>query len=193
MFEPEQTAWETPQNNRASTGAFLENTEMHTDLLHPLTALNQHKDNRLPSIHGSISCRCSSLSSLPGGLGNLSSLTTLNLAGCEGLGWIPDSLSGLCCLSQLDLVNCSSLSVLPEGLTAMTQLTQISLDSCSRIASLPTAFSELTNLRGLSLAGCEMLTSLPQVGGWASPQAAMSIPAKLPKRPIILNTPGPQT
>ena len=97
---------------------------------------------------------CTSLTTLPEGLGNLSSLTTLNLSLCSRLTMLPEGLRKLSSLISLDLVNCSSLTTLPEELGNLTSLT-----------TLPEGLGNLSSLRSLDLAECSSLTTLPEEFG----------------------------
>ena len=127
---------------------------------------------------------CFALAALLAAIGELKSLTELNLNVCESLVALPDSIGGLAALETLILFGCQKLVALPKGIGDLKALTVLCLDECSSLAALPDtigglgaltelnlcrcpitalpdAIGELKALTELNLAGCKSLTSLP--------------------------------
>ena len=93
------------------------------------------------------------LTSLPESLGNLTALTSLDL-GYGRLGTLPDWLGNLTSLTSLD-VSSNELTSLPESLGNLTALTSLDLSS-NQLASLPDWLENLTSLTSLNLSSNEM-------------------------------------
>jgi Leucine-rich repeat (LRR) protein len=98
------------------------------------------------------------LSSLPGGLGQLTALQWLYLSDNK-LSSLPESLGRLTALQWLDLDD-NELSSLPEGLSQLTALQYVYLQH-NQLSSLPEGLGQLTALQSLSLEG-NQLSSLPE-------------------------------
>ena len=98
------------------------------------------------------------LTSLPKSLGNLTSLTKLDLSG-NRLTSLPKSLGNLTSLTKLDLSG-NRLTSLPKSLGNLTSLTKLDL-SGNRLTSLPKSLGNLTSLTELDLSG-NLLTTAPQ-------------------------------
>ena len=97
------------------------------------------------------------LATLPDSLGNLTSLTELDLTG-NRLTILPDSLGKLTALSLLKLYG-NQLATLPDSLGNLTSLTEIDLDD-NQLTTLPGSLGNLTVLTRLSLQN-NRLKSLP--------------------------------
>jgi hypothetical protein len=78
---------------------------------------------------------CTSLASLPEGIGGLGALKELDLCGCTSLASLPEGIGGLGALKKLDLDGCSSLVTLPKSLTRLRRLKHIDLSSCSSLSA----------------------------------------------------------
>jgi hypothetical protein len=71
------------------------------------------------------SCSCSSLKTIPEGLRNLTSLTTLDLYGCSSLTTLHEGFGELTSLITIDLYRLSSLTTLSDGFGNLTSLTTL--------------------------------------------------------------------
>jgi hypothetical protein len=101
------------------------------------------------------------LTTIPEGLGNLSSLTSLNLSYCTSLTTIPEGLGNLSSLTRLNLMDCTSLTTIPEGLGNLSSLTRLNLMDCTSLTMIPEGLRNLSSLATLNLRGCRSLTTIP--------------------------------
>ena len=95
---------------------------------------------------------------MPESLGNLTSLTMLDLKG-NRLTSVPESLGNLTSLTMLDLKG-NRLTSVPESLGNLTGLTMLDLKG-NRLTSVPESLGNLTGLTDLDLSG-NQLTSVPE-------------------------------
>ena len=109
----------------------------------------------------SLTVSYSMLVSLPENIGNLSNLTSLNLAVCYKLVSLPETIWNLSNLTSLNLSECSTFESLPSSIGNLSNLTSFNLSGCSRFV-LPESIGNLSNLTSLILSGCENLQSLPE-------------------------------
>jgi leucine-rich repeat protein SHOC2 len=71
--------------------------------------------------------KCCSLQQLPDTIGQLTTLSSLNLGGCRSLQQVPVSIGQLPALSSLDLSYCSSLQQLPDTIGQLTALSDLDI------------------------------------------------------------------
>lgn len=91
---------------------------------------------------------------LPDSIGNLKSLTILNLGECNLSGAIPSSISNLSQLQRLDLSTNSFNGPLPTNLGNLKKLTVLYLSGNEFIGDLPRLLRNLTQLEELDLSHC---------------------------------------
>jgi leucine-rich repeat protein SHOC2 len=97
------------------------------------------------------------LTTLPAAIGNLTSLTTLNLSNNQ-ISSLPTEIGNLTNLTTLNLSN-NELSSLPTSIGNLTSLTHFYVQT-NQLSSLPSAIGSLTNLRQFFV-HYNNLTSLP--------------------------------
>jgi Leucine-rich repeat (LRR) protein len=95
----------------------------------------------------------SNCTTIPEELGNLSSLTTLDLRGCKSLTTIPEGLGNLSFLTTLNLGGCESLTTIPEGLGNLNSLRTLDLRGCKSLTTIPAGLGTLSSLTTLGLRG----------------------------------------
>ena len=96
-------------------------------------------------------------------IGQLTSLTKLDLSACEGLSSLPDSIGQLTALKRFDLRGCKGLCSLPDSIGQLTALKMLNLGGCEGLSSLPNSIGQLRALTMLMLLGCKGLTLLPDL------------------------------
>ena len=107
---------------------------------------------------------CLQLTSLPERFGECKSLTSLNLSFCRSLVSLPDSIGDLTSLTELDLGWCENLVSLPDRFGDLKALQILNMAHCrNKLESLPHSFGDLTSLTKLDLYGCTSLVSLPNM------------------------------
>ncbi|KAH7527997.1 hypothetical protein FEM48_Zijuj05G0025200 [Ziziphus jujuba var. spinosa] len=105
--------------------------------------------------------RCPNLVTLPQEMANLSSLTSLHIldvGGCPSLKSLPEGIGNLSSLEYLYLSGTS----LPQWLHGLTSLKKLSIDGCSSLESLPEEIAQLSTLEWFTLSRCDKLATLPQ-------------------------------
>ncbi|XP_027153974.1 disease resistance protein TAO1 [Coffea eugenioides] len=103
---------------------------------------------------------CKGLVKIHHSLGDMGTLTYLNLKECENLLELPSDISGLRNLEKLILSGCINLRELPEDLSGLRSLKELLLDR-TPIMKLPDTIFRLKNLEVFNLAGCYCLDLLP--------------------------------
>lgn len=103
---------------------------------------------------------CKGLVKIHHSLGDMSTLTYLNLKECENLLELPSDISGLRNLEKLILSRCINLRELPEDLSGLTSLKELVLD-WTPITKLPDSIFRLKNLEVFNLGDCRSLDLLP--------------------------------
>uniref|UniRef100_A0A2N9F1P7 Disease resistance R13L4/SHOC-2-like LRR domain-containing protein n=1 Tax=Fagus sylvatica TaxID=28930 RepID=A0A2N9F1P7_FAGSY len=94
---------------------------------------------------------CPNLTSLPEGIGNLTSLQGLEISNCPNLTSLPEGIGNLTSLQSLDIPNCPNLTSLPEGIGNLTSLQRLEISNCPNLTSLPEGIGNLTSLQRLRL------------------------------------------
>ncbi|CAI5480511.1 unnamed protein product [Closterium sp. Yama58-4] len=94
------------------------------------------------------------LSPLPDGIGALSRLRQLNLAGCSPLATLPASLTQLSCLHDLNL-SCTFVRSLPCNFGQLSRLKNLDLHGCKKLEELPADITQLKMLHSLDVSGCD--------------------------------------
>ncbi|KAL8128239.1 disease resistance protein RPV1-like [Apium graveolens] len=107
---------------------------------------------------------CDNLKALPDPIGQLSKLGYMNLRGCINLKRLPEPVKHLTNLGSLELAHCSNLRRLPEQLGDMNGLKKIDA-SYTAIEQLPDSVSRLRKLAELKLNNCRNLRKLPEQFG----------------------------
>ncbi|CAI5462585.1 unnamed protein product [Closterium sp. Yama58-4] len=102
----------------------------------------------------SIEIHAPELASLPDGIGSLSRLRRLNLAGCSPLASLPASLTQLSCLHDLNLA-CTSVRSLPCNFGQLSRLKYLDLHACRKLVALPEDITQLEMLHSLNISGCD--------------------------------------
>nr|XP_027095396.1 disease resistance protein TAO1 isoform X2 [Coffea arabica] len=103
---------------------------------------------------------CKGLVKIHHSLGDMGTLTYLNLKECENLLELPSDISGLRNLEKLILSGCIHLRELPEDLSGLRSLKELLLDR-TPIMKLPDTIFRLKNLEVFNLADCYCLDLLP--------------------------------
>ena len=134
--------------------------------MHLLGIPDEFRD-RLSDNNSHLTLRHMRLASVPEWVGDLASLTWLDLGGNE-LVSVPQSLGKLTGLTRLDLGS-NRLTALPESLGKLTGLTRLDLGG-NQLASVPDLLGKLTGLAWLDLSG-NRLTALPE---WRGKLAALA-------------------
>ncbi|KAH7571192.1 hypothetical protein JRO89_XS05G0265800 [Xanthoceras sorbifolium] len=88
---------------------------------------------------------------LPNSIGNLKSMTELNLESCNFTGSIPASLSNLQSVTTLDLSYNRFVGAIPEIFVNLTQLSSLVLSGNQLSGPIPSSLSGLSNLYDLDL------------------------------------------
>lgn len=111
-----------------------------------------------------LSLRGCTVRTLPESIGQLTSLTALDLTFCNRLRKLPKSIGRLRNLTELHL-QATTLQTLPSSIGELSRLTSISFNCCVMLQSLPESFGLLTGLETLEFAHCDNLRSLPKSFG----------------------------
>ena len=109
----------------------------------------------------SISAATSWVARIPTELGNLTSLTELDLSDNKLSGEIPTELGNLTNLTTLILNNNILSGEIPVELGSLTRLTGLDLSDNKLSGAIPTALGSLTNLTGLDLAWNDLTGPIP--------------------------------
>jgi len=87
---------------------------------------------------------------LPKEVGNLTSVSTLDLRQCSSLAALPNEVEKLYCLVKLNLDGCIALSFLPENLGCIPSIRMLSWNNCPNLeAYMSTELSSPTSLASL--------------------------------------------
>ena len=135
--------------------------------------LSHWKMDKLPDSIGDLTSltsldlsSCKSLVSLPERLGECKSLTSLNLEHCESLVSLPDSFGKLVNLDRRSfLAAIQHVKTLPEDIVEHPHLrdaTELDLIMYANLVSLPKSIGHLKSLTKLNLSNCRSLVSLPE-------------------------------
>ncbi|KAG0563881.1 hypothetical protein KC19_8G066900 [Ceratodon purpureus] len=93
---------------------------------------------------------CTSITTLPDCIGQLTRLQVLDLLGCKNLQKLPSTIGQLTQLQLLHLQNCESLESLPDSISAMPQLQQLLMGSCTSLSKVPETIGLMTGLTDFS-------------------------------------------
>ena len=100
--------------------------------------------------------------SIPSELGGLSSLETLNLSGNQLSGAIPSDLGGLSSLKTLNLSGNQLTGTIPSDLGGLSSLLTLNLSGNQLSGAIPSKLGNLSNLTGLNLSGNELDWEIPE-------------------------------
>ncbi|KAI7995634.1 Disease resistance protein TAO1 [Camellia lanceoleosa] len=108
--------------------------------------------------------RCKGLVKIHESIGDMSTLTHLNMKDCSSLEEFLSDVSGLKNLENFILHGCSKLKALPENLSGLKSIRELDID-CTAIVNLPDSIFHLKKLERFSLKNCESLKQLPPTLG----------------------------
>ena len=98
---------------------------------------------------------------LPERIGDLTSLTKLNLSYCENLHYIPERIGDLKSLTKLNLRGCKELDYLPDGIADLTSLKELNLRECRELHFLPERLGEVTKKPFVYIGGSQIKRNMP--------------------------------
>lgn len=100
---------------------------------------------------------CAIITMLPESLGQLTSLTTLDLSRCDALTGLPESLGQLAALTTMNVSYCRTLTGLPASVGQLTSLKTLDIDCCISLTELPVSLGFLEDLSVISIKGCNSI------------------------------------
>ena len=103
---------------------------------------------------------CNALTALPESIGQLKLLRFLTLRNCKSLTRLPDTIGDLCSLAMLHLEH-TSLTALPDSIGNLKSLNCLLLRHCTSLIALPNTIGQLKALVELDLEQCCSMTVLP--------------------------------
>ncbi|KAA8529497.1 hypothetical protein F0562_033704 [Nyssa sinensis] len=118
--------------------------------------------------------KCFGLVKIHKSVGDMSTLTHLNLKGCRNLVEFPSDVSGLKRLVNLNLSGCLELKELPEDISGLKSLRELLLNETA-IEKLPASIYHLKKLERFSLQDCGSLKQLPVFIGKLSSLTELSL------------------
>ncbi|KAG0564220.1 hypothetical protein KC19_8G093100 [Ceratodon purpureus] len=89
---------------------------------------------------------CTSITTLPDSIGQLSQLQVMDLFGCKNLQKLPSTIGQLSQLELLHLQDCESLESLPDSITALPRLQELYIDECTSMSKVPETMGLMTGL-----------------------------------------------
>ncbi|KAG0564197.1 hypothetical protein KC19_8G091300 [Ceratodon purpureus] len=93
---------------------------------------------------------CTSITTLPDSIGQLSRLQKLDLYRCQNLQKLPSTIGQLTQLELLHLQKCKSLESLPDSITALSRMQRLFLDTCTSMSKVPETMGLMTGLTTFS-------------------------------------------
>ncbi|CAD6258568.1 unnamed protein product [Miscanthus lutarioriparius] len=93
---------------------------------------------------------------------HLTSLKELSIENCHALVQLPQGLGELCSLSKLDIWLVPGLTCLPQSLRRLMSLQELEIRGCIELGELPECLGELHGLRTLTVWRLDSMTCLPQ-------------------------------
>ena len=87
----------------------------------------------------------------------VSTLHTLSLQGCSSLSTLPHWLGNLTSLTHIQILDCRGLATLPHSIGSLTSLTDLQIYKSPELASLPEEMRSLKNLQTLNISFCPRL------------------------------------
>ncbi|XP_021753180.1 disease resistance protein RGA2-like isoform X1 [Chenopodium quinoa] len=91
---------------------------------------------------------------LPGGIGCLSSLHSLEIEECDNLESLTPSIGGLSSLHSLRIIDCNNLESLTPSIGGLSSLQSLTIDRCSKLKRMPEEMRHLTSLTELRIRRC---------------------------------------
>ncbi|XP_038897429.1 putative disease resistance protein RGA4 isoform X2 [Benincasa hispida] len=112
----------------------------------------------IPALESLTLSNCPNLVSVEG-IGELTSLSRLEILRCPNLPLLSEDIGRLISLSRLHIWDCPSLTSLSEGVTRLTSLSDFFIEDCPNLTSLPEGFLHHHSLRGggLRISNCPKL------------------------------------
>ncbi len=160
--------WSNPWNLNQPIDTWYGVTLNSDDCVREISLSYKNLVGTLPSELGNLSSMTrlnlqgNSLSgSIPASLGNLSNLTSLYLAQNDLTGTIPASIGNLSNLERMNLQGNELSGSIPEELGNLSSITLLYLSMNSLTGEIPTTFSNLSNLENLSLQVNQLTGSIP--------------------------------
>lgn len=104
---------------------------------------------------------CMITGEIPRGIGNLSSLNNLDIAGNDISGFVPTTVSGLRRLQGLFLSQNTLRGLLPDSLCDMPELSYLKLSGNQISGPIPECIGNVTSLRRIDLASNRLSSTVP--------------------------------
>ncbi|KAG0608200.1 hypothetical protein M758_8G086800 [Ceratodon purpureus] len=93
---------------------------------------------------------CTSITTLPDSIGQLSRLQKLDLFACKNLQKLPSMIGQLTWLKYLHLQVCESLESLPDSITALSRMQRLHIHTCTSMSKVPETMGLMTGLTQFS-------------------------------------------
>lgn len=104
---------------------------------------------------------CEAITRLPCSLGQLRSLQKLYISECHALQDIPDCIGQLCLLWFVQIKRCNSLTSLPESLGQLQMLWMLNIENCAAFQRLPVSLCNAQQLEHIIVRACNAMVFPP--------------------------------
>ncbi|KAG0564195.1 hypothetical protein KC19_8G091100 [Ceratodon purpureus] len=115
-----------------------------------LWAKSNHALEGCPNLLNLYMKGCTSITTLPDSIGQLSLLQVLNLFACKNLQKLPSTIGQLTQLQSLQLQACERLESLPDSITALPRMQQLYIGTCTSMSKVPETMGLMTGLTGFT-------------------------------------------